>query len=57
MYNSLVTKYLTTLLQKATDNRTLNKVYKSSNIVCDRHKKFKINKLWFLSLLFIAQRI
>lgn len=48
MYNSLVTKYLTTLVQKATD-RTLNKVYKSSNTVCDNHKKFRINKLWFLS--------
>lgn len=35
MNNSLVTKYLTTLVQKATDNGTLNKVYKSSNTVCD----------------------
>lgn len=50
MYNSLVTKYLTTLVQKATENRTLNTVYKSSNTVCDSHKKFKINKLWFLRL-------
>lgn len=50
MYNSLVTKYLTTLVQKATDNRTLNIIYKSSNIACDSHKKFKINKLRFLSL-------
>lgn len=49
MYNSLVTKYLTTLVQKATD-RTLNKVYKRLNIVCDSHMKFKINKLWFISL-------
>lgn len=49
MYNSLVTKYLTTLVQTGKDNRTLNKVYKRSNTVCDSHKKFKINKLWFLS--------